>query len=120
MRAHVIENGKVVNTILVDRLDIMPNLIDAAQGGEIGDLWDGKTFTKAPPSPEELERAAQEVKANLREIDIASIRSIREFVAAKFANDPLLPKDDDGKPILVTYETQAAAERVKLTVIKES
>ncbi len=52
MRAHVIEGGKVTNTILVDSLDALPNLIDAEQGGAIGDSWDGATFTKpTPPAP---------------------------------------------------------------------
>jgi hypothetical protein len=37
MKAHIIENGKVVNTIVVDSLDFMPNLIEATHGG-IG--WD--------------------------------------------------------------------------------
>ena len=52
MRAHIIENGVVVNTILVDSLDILPNLIDAELGGSIGDLYDGTTFTK--PAPKEV------------------------------------------------------------------
>ena len=53
MRAHIIENGVVVNTILVDSLDMLPNLIDAELGGSIGDLYDGTTFTTpAPPEPE--------------------------------------------------------------------
>ena len=45
MRAHIIENGKVINTIVVDSLDAIPNLIDASLGGKIGDLWDGVAFT---------------------------------------------------------------------------
>ena len=50
MRAHIIENGVVTNTILVESLDLLPNLIDASNGGAIGDLWDGQTFT-TPPAP---------------------------------------------------------------------
>lgn len=46
MRAHVIKDGVVANTIEVKSLDFMPGLIDAAQGGVIGDLWDGMEFTK--------------------------------------------------------------------------
>ena len=37
MKAHIIENNKVVNTIEVESLDFMPNLIDGSIGG-IG--WD--------------------------------------------------------------------------------
>lgn len=52
MRAHVIADGKVVNTIEVDSLDFIPGLIDAEPGGAIGDLWDGEKFTRpAPPPP---------------------------------------------------------------------
>lgn len=50
MKAHVIENGIVVNTILVESLEDRPNLIDASQGG-IGDSWDGETFTSPEPIP---------------------------------------------------------------------
>ena len=37
MRAHVITDGKVTNTIIVDSLDFMPGLVEATSGG-IG--WD--------------------------------------------------------------------------------
>lgn len=33
MKAHVIENNTVTNTIEVDSLDFMPNLIEATEGG---------------------------------------------------------------------------------------
>lgn len=47
MRAHIIENGVVTNTIEVESLDVIPGLIDASSG-KIGDLWDGATFTTPP------------------------------------------------------------------------
>lgn len=50
MRAHIVENGIVVNTILVESLDFMPGLIDGENGGRIGDLWDGGTFTTPAPA----------------------------------------------------------------------
>ena len=53
MRAHLIKDGVVVNTIMVDSLDDFPNLIDA-DTGSIGDLWDGKKLTKPEPVPEPL------------------------------------------------------------------
>ena len=46
MRAHIIENGIVTNTIEVESLGFMPSLIDAEDGGSIGDLWNGTAFTK--------------------------------------------------------------------------
>lgn len=48
IRAHVIENGKVANTIIVNDLDFLPNLVDASLGGEIGDVWNGEAFSKPP------------------------------------------------------------------------
>jgi hypothetical protein len=50
MRAHVIENGVVVNTIEVESLDFMPGLVEATAGG-LGWLYDGANFS-APPLPE--------------------------------------------------------------------
>jgi hypothetical protein len=79
MRAHQIKDGKVTNTIAVDRLDIRPDLIDADHGGEIGDLWDGMVFTKPTKTPEELAAiAAAEAKrlaaiAAQEEIELGTI-----------------------------------------------
>ena len=51
MKAHIIENGVVVNTILVDSLDALPGvtLVEATEGS-IGYLYDGSTFTDPDPS----------------------------------------------------------------------
>jgi len=49
MRAHIIIDGKVSNTIIVDSLDFMPNLIEATEGG-IGWTYANGVFT--PPEPE--------------------------------------------------------------------
>ena len=49
MNAHVIKNGVVVNTIVVDSLDFMPGLVEATAGG-IGWTFDGTNFTP-PPEP---------------------------------------------------------------------
>jgi len=55
MRALVIENGVVVNIIVIDSIDHPPelfgNLISGEDGGTIGDLWDGSTFTTPIYSP---------------------------------------------------------------------
>lgn len=51
MRAHLIDNGVVVNTVEVDSLDVLPGLV-AAQGNEgIGWSFDGHEFTAPPPPP---------------------------------------------------------------------
>jgi len=52
MRAHVITDGKVTNTIIVDSLDFMPGLVEAT-GGEIGwDYVDGQFVDNRPIPPE--------------------------------------------------------------------
>lgn len=50
MRAHIIENGIVTNTIEVESLDFLPNLIDGSEGG-IGWTWDGETLAPPPAPP---------------------------------------------------------------------
>lgn len=44
MRAHVIENGIVINTIEVDSLDFLPNLVDGETQGAIGDRYENGQF----------------------------------------------------------------------------
>ncbi|MGG7604625.1 hypothetical protein [Massilia sp. BKSP1R2A-1] len=54
MRAHVIEDGKIINTIEIERLDLIPGLqlVDAdLVGGAIGDDYDGEAGTAQPPAP---------------------------------------------------------------------
>jgi hypothetical protein len=78
MRAHVIENGIVVNTILVDSLDFMPNLVEATEGS-IGWLFDGQTYTnpnppvvvESPPAPtkEELLAQLQELTSKIQALE---------------------------------------------------
>lgn len=63
MRAHIVENGIVTNTIEVESLDFMPNLVDGETGG-IGWLWDGVNLTPplAPePTPGELKIKGVEI-----------------------------------------------------------
>ena len=61
MRAHIIENGIVTNTIEVESLDFMPNLISGETGG-IGWLYDGANLTP-PPTPQ---KTTDELKAEVR------------------------------------------------------
>jgi hypothetical protein len=62
MKAHIIENGVVVNTIVVDSLDFMPGLV-AATEGSIGWLYDGAAFTN--PNPPVVDAAPAPTKEQL-------------------------------------------------------
>lgn len=63
MRAHIIENGIVVNTIEVESLDFMPNLVEAAEGS-IGWLYDEETGVfKKPVVPFDYNKAWEDIKA---------------------------------------------------------
>ena len=49
MNAHQLDaNGVIINTIVVDSLNVFPNLIDASVGGSIGDTWNGAAIVKKP------------------------------------------------------------------------
>ena len=60
MRAHVIENKVVTNTIMVDSLDFIPNLVEATEGG-IGWSYVDGVFT-APADTRTDEEIAAEVR----------------------------------------------------------
>lgn len=77
MRAHIIKDGKVVNTIVVDSLDFLPGLIDASLGGAIGDLWDGQIFTTPPKTPEQLAEEARQAAAQVAKQEIFSAAIIK-------------------------------------------
>lgn len=66
MRAHVIKNGIVVNSIEVESLDFMEGLVDGTNGGKIGDRYENGEFIspdviidEAPPTPTKEELLAQ-------------------------------------------------------------
>lgn len=61
MRAHIIENGIAVNTIEVESLDFMPNLIDASLGGAIGDRYENGEFLPPLPPAKSLEEIRREI-----------------------------------------------------------
>ena len=48
MRAHVIKNGVVINTIEVESLDFMPGLVNASEGGIGWSYIDGKFVDNRP------------------------------------------------------------------------
>jgi hypothetical protein len=52
MQAHIIENGVVVNTIVVDSLDFMAGLVEAPEGTGIGWSYVDGQFVDNRPQPE--------------------------------------------------------------------
>jgi len=58
MKAHVIKDGFVVNTIMVDSLDSIPNLVEATEGG-IGWSYADGVFTAPADTRTEAEKADQ-------------------------------------------------------------
>lgn len=72
MRAHLVENGIVTNTVEVGSLDFMPNLIAANEGG-IGWLYQNGVLTPpplpAPPAPTLEEQKAARAEAYRNEAD---------------------------------------------------
>ena len=64
MRAHVIEAGRIANTVEVESLAVLPGLV-AAQGNEgIGWLYDGQGFTAPAPDLTALRAAHwEDIKA---------------------------------------------------------
>jgi hypothetical protein len=67
MRAHIIKDGIVRNTIEIEALDTIeelgPFLRDAELGGKIGDLWDGVAFTEPEPPPPTLDEYIKAMEA---------------------------------------------------------
>lgn len=73
MKAAVIKDGVVTNIIVVDSLDILPDLLEAGDA-EIGDRWDGIQFVKhqtqeEPPqlTPEQARIAELEARQRILE-----------------------------------------------------
>jgi|TARA_R110000824_G_scaffold169353_2_gene346470 hypothetical protein len=58
MKAHVIENNVVVNTIEVDSLDFMPNLVEATEGSKGWSYVDG-VFTEPVDTTTDAELAEE-------------------------------------------------------------
>ena len=99
----------VICDIEIHGLFNVPHTVDASSelfkkiiAGEFGLIGD---FVPYVPTLEELEaQKAMQVKAELIDVDLASVRAIREYIASK-ADAPQILKD---------RETLAAQLRVKL------
>jgi len=85
MKAHIIENGVVVNTILVDSLNALPGvtLVEATEGS-IGYLYDGSTFTDPDPSRGDI--IAQLTRDMRKKRDLLLSTTVDTLNAARWAS----------------------------------
>lgn len=86
MRAHVIENNRIINTILVEALDQFPGLrlIDASLGGVIGDSYDEDAgeVAAAPPAPTSPPLVPQEVTMRQARLALRAIGKLDQVAPA--------------------------------------
>ena len=109
MKAHVIENGLVTNTIEVDSLDFMPNLVEATEGGIGWSYADG--IFAAPADTRTDEEIAAEIRTErnqkLAETDWTALSDVtisNEMIAYRQALRDITTQD--GFPNEVTWPTK--------------
>ena len=110
MRAHVIIDGNVSNTIEVESLDFMPGLLDASIGGKIGDLWDGTVFSKAIV----IRDVPAEKAASILQIDADTDSLIRSVIGERGSEYELAEREASaykasGYPVTVPSSVSAWA-----------
>lgn len=87
MRAHIIENGFVVNTIEVTSLQTLPNLVEATEGG-IGWAFDGTKYTaplsvtNAPIVPVVVPTEVTMRQARLALLQLKKLAAVTAAIAA--------------------------------------
>lgn len=96
------EDGVTVDDVLeVERIEDRPGAV-ACPDHNPGDVYTpGVGFSTRVKTPDEIDRAARD---KLSAIDMASIRAMREYIAARA----------DAPAILKTRDAEAAIERGKL------
>jgi hypothetical protein len=93
MKAHIIENGVVVNTIEVESLDFMPGLVGGEHGGSIGDRYENSEFIKPEQIQAEILEATQK-----RLDDFAATRHYNGILsAATYATSAVPQFKSDGQ-----------------------
>lgn len=106
MKAHVIKDGAVVNTIVVNALSdisIQNAILIEATAGKIGDLWDGTIFTtqdKTTAEEQETEQAKANVEASQKEIVSSDIADIKTYTELDTFIDNNIKSIEDAKDYL--------------------
>lgn len=80
MRAHIIENGTITNTIEVESLDFLPNLIDASIGGGIGWGYIDGMLTEPAPIPEPIPTTVSMRQARLALLQIGKLADVATVI----------------------------------------
>lgn len=78
MRAHVIENGKIVNTIVVDSLSDRPNLVEATEGQK-GDRYENGRIIPVPRNPVQKKDRLDRLLNKLSAKSVLTPRDITEI-----------------------------------------
>lgn len=81
MKAHIVENNKVVNTIEVESLDFLPNLIDGTVGGIGWSYVDGQ-LTPPQPTPEPIPQSITPRQIRLQLTAIGMRQAVEDYVAS--------------------------------------
>ena len=76
MRAHVIENGVITNTVVVNNLTDIPNLVAAVGNEGIGWLYDDESFSPPPPNPVQTPQEITMRQARLALLDIGLLDNV--------------------------------------------
>lgn len=80
MRAHVIDNGVVVNTVEVVSLDMLPGLVAASGNEGIGWSYDGSSFTPPVPTPEPIPIEVTMRQARLALLDAGLLSNVQTAI----------------------------------------
>lgn len=80
MRAHVIDNGVIVNTVEVASLDVLPGLVAASGNEGIGWGYDGQDFTAPTQAPAIVPQEITMRQARLALLDIGLLANVQTAI----------------------------------------
>lgn len=81
MRAHIIEGGVVTNTIEVETLDLLPNLVVSSPGVGIGWLYKDGVFTEPPAALEALPESISMRQCRLQLLEMGVLSSVNTSIS---------------------------------------
>lgn len=82
MRAHIVIDGVIVNTVVVEVLADIPGAIDAdLLGGSIGDLYSGGVVTKAPIPPAPVPEVVSKFQAKASLLNAGYLETVEGIMA---------------------------------------